>query len=177
MGRTRLALIILAGVLMAHDALAGCQFPNCHSDGAVLLPGSLNLALPFKAGEKVRVLSGYGPDAGSSLHCRAKDATCANDYYALDLVLDGQPNFGKGRPVLAVAAGKVIAAGWGSDGWVNYGRRVYVRHTPGEGHEYVSMYAHLDSISVAVGAKVEQGAELGTLGQSCGGASSDRSRA
>ncbi len=137
----------------------------------MVLPGGLQIGLPFDAGESVRVHAGYGPDAGSSLHCRAQDSQCANDWYALDLTLDGWPDSGKGRPVLAIAAGTVLAAGWGSEGWSNYGRRVYLRHEMG-GHHYTSMYAHLDSILVSEGDSVDAGAVLGTLGQSCQGADS-----
>ncbi|MBK8264679.1 MAG: peptidoglycan DD-metalloendopeptidase family protein [Nannocystis sp.] len=150
-----------------------CQYANCQSDGAVQKPGAFAFSLPFKAGEKVRVLSGYGPNAGSSLHCRASDSQCANDWHALDLVLPDHPNFGKGQPVLAAAAGTVLDAGWGTSGWAAYGQRVYIQHDyNGDGHKYISMYAHLDSVSVSKGQKIAKGQALGTLGQSCNQAQS-----
>lgn len=164
---------VLALVAAAPRAAEACQYANCQSEGAVQKPGGFALSLPFKAGEKVQVLSGYGPNAGSSLHCRASDSQCANDWHALDLVLPDHANFGKGQPVVAVASGTVLDAGWGTSGWAAYGQRVYIAHDyNGDGHKYVSMYAHLDSVSVAKGQKVAKGQALGTLGQSCNQAQS-----
>lgn len=156
----------LLAVTLAPRPADACQYPNCHSDGAVPKPAGLDLSLPFQQGENVKILSGYGPNAGSSLHCRAQDGQCANDYYALDLILPDHPNSGKGQPVLAAAAGTVIAAGWGTSGWASYGQRVYLQHDV-DGHKYVTMYAHLDSVAVAKGQKLAKGELLGTLGQSC----------
>ena len=116
---------------------AACEYDDCHSDGAVSLPGELELHLPFEEGERVQVLSGYGPSAGSSLHCRARDSPCANDCYALDLVLPDHSNSGKGEPVVAVADGTVIDADWGSSGWANYGQRVSLEHEPGDARDVV----------------------------------------
>lgn len=154
--------------LAAPRSAGACQYPDCHSNGAVAKPVDFEISLPFQAGENVKILSGYGPDAGSSLHCRAQDGQCANDYYALDLVLPDHPNLGKGQPVLAAASGTVIAAGWGTSGWAAYGQRVYIQHDyKADGHKYVTMYAHLDSVSVQTGQKIAKGAQIGTLGQSC----------
>lgn len=165
------AALATCTLVFAAEAHAQCQYAACQSDGAVNLPGGWDISLPFEDGERVRVLSGYGPTGGSSLHCRAQDSSCANDWYALDLVLPDHPSSGKGRPVLAIADGEVISADWGSAGWANYGRRVYLRHTVG-GESYTSMYAHLDSLSVQNGQQVQKGEQLGTLGQSCQGADS-----
>lgn len=155
-------------VLAAPRPAAACQYPDCHSNGAVAKPVDFEISLPFKAGEKVLILSGYGPDAGSTLHCRAQDGQCANDYYALDLALTDYPNNGKGQPVLAAASGTVLAAGWGTSGWAAYGQRVYIQHDyKADGHKYVTMYAHLDSVTVQAGQKIAKGAQIGTLGQSC----------
>lgn len=163
-----LALSVAAALLALPRPADACQYPDCHSDGAVAKPADFDLSLPFAAGETVKVLSGYGPNAGSSLHCRAQDGQCANDYYALDLVLPDYPNSGKGQPVLAAADGTVLAAGWGSSGWAAYGQRVYIQHDyAADGHTYVTMYAHLDSITVTKGQKIGKGEQLGTLGQSC----------
>jgi MYXO-CTERM domain-containing protein len=139
--------------------------------GAVPLPAGVTLRLPFAAGKAVRVSSGYGPAMGSSLHAGLAEASKANDHYALDLVYDGEPNNGKGLPILAALAGEVVRAGWATAGWANYGLRVIVRHDLGDGHVYHSIYCHLDSIDAAVteGAMVMQGQPLGTLGQSCQG--------
>ena len=166
-----LSLSFFIGLVAAPRPAEACQYDSCQSEGAVSKPAGLSLALPFEAGEKVQVLSGYGPNAGSSLHCRAQDSSCANDWHALDLVLPDRPNWGKGQPVLAATSGTVVAAGWGTSGWAAYGRRVYVEHTY-DGHSYTTMYAHLDSVSVSAGQKVSQGDLLGTLGQSCNEAES-----
>ncbi len=168
----RLLVFLVSGLLLllgTHSARA-CQYATCQSAGAVSLPSGADLSLPFKAGEHVYVLSGYGPTGGSSLHCRASDSSCANDWYALDLNLPDYPNHGKGQPVLAAADGTVLAAGWGSAGWANYGQRVYIHHDFGDGHVYTTMYAHLDTITVKAGDTVKKGDKIGTLGQSCQGA-------
>jgi hypothetical protein len=73
-------------LLLSPPQAFACEYDDCHSDGAVSLPGSLTIHLPFETGERVQILAGYGPNAGSSLHCRSQDAQCANDYYALDLI-------------------------------------------------------------------------------------------
>ncbi len=169
--RALVSACVLLVVGSARDATA-CQYDECHSDGAVQKPDGFDLSLPFETGEAVLITAGYGPSAGSSLHCRAQDSQCANDYYALDLTLKNHGNHGKGQPVLAIAAGTVIDAAWGSSGWANYGRRVYIRHDFDDGHTYTSMYAHLDSMAVSTGEHVAQGDLIGTLGQSCQGASS-----
>lgn len=165
-------VVVVLLTAFAFDAAAQCQ-PTCTSDGAVQKPGGWDISLPFEEGEAVRVLSGYGPTMGSSLHCRSTDPSCANDWHALDLILPDHPNSGKGQPVLAIADGEVLDADWGSAGWANYGRRVYLRHDDvGDGHTYVSMYAHLDSMTVSTGDTVQKGDPIGTLGQSCQGADS-----
>ncbi|MCS6900089.1 MAG: hypothetical protein RMJ98_10735 [Myxococcales bacterium] len=53
---------------------------------AVALPPGVSLLLPFQKDMKVKVLSGYGPTAGSSLYQDTNLSSKANDY-ALDLVL------------------------------------------------------------------------------------------
>ncbi len=168
--RRLLTILICIASFFVGRAAAACQYASCQSDGAVQLPSGADLSLPFKEGENVKILSGYGPTGGSSLHCRASDSQCANDWYALDLNLPDYPNSGKGQPVLAAAAGTVIDAAWGSQGWANYGQRVYIEHDFGDGHKYVTMYAHLDTMVVTKGQKVAKGDKIGTLGQSCQGA-------
>lgn len=138
--------------------------------GAVAFPSNVQLHLPFPAGAAVRLLSGYSPSGGSSLHADTNACCKANDYYALDLVYENEPNSGKGKPILAPLDGKVIRAGWATAGWANYGQRIILQHDLGDGHIYHSLYAHLDSIDVAEGGTVKQGQPIGTLGQSCQGA-------
>lgn len=136
--------------------------------GAVVSP--VPVPAPFPAGSLIRVLSGYGPTAGSSLHADT-DACCkANDYYALDLVYDDQPNSGLGLPIVAPFAGEVVRAGWATEGWANYGQRVILRHDLGDGHIYHTLYAHMNAIDVVEGGMVAAGQVLGELGQSCQGA-------
>ena len=155
-------------LLVAKTAFA-CEYDACQSEGAVSAPSGWALSLPFEAGESVYVHSGYGPDAGSSLHCRAQDSSCTNDWYALDLNLPGHSDSGRGRPVLAAAPGTVVAAGWATEGWANYGQRVYIQHDPGDGHQYLTMYAHLESVAVSAGDSVGTAEAIGTLGRSCNG--------
>ena len=139
--------------------------------GAVAYPTTgPKLYLPFPAGTKVKLLSGYSPSGGSSLHADTNAAGKANDYYALDLVIEGQPNCGKGLPVVAPIGGKVVKAGWATSGWANYGQRVILEHDLGDGHKYHSLYAHLDTVTVTEGSTVNTGQKLGTLGGSCQGA-------
>ncbi len=164
------ATIVLFALAVAAAPASACTYDYCHSTGAVTLPGGFDIRLPFHNGETVQLLSGYGPSAGSSLHCRAQDSVCANDYYALDFVLPNHADYGRGQPVLAIAAGTVWDAGWGSEGWTNYGQRVYILHDyTADGHQYASMYAHLESISVSDGQHVSQGQQIGELGRSCDG--------
>ena len=139
--------------------------------GAVAYPASgPKLLAPVAAGYKMRVSSGYSPTGGSSLHADTNNCCKANDYYALDIVYDGQTNGGKGLPIVAPIPGKVIRAGWATSGWANYGLRVILEHDLGDGHVYHSLYAHLDTVTVTEGATVTAGQKLGTLGQSCMGA-------
>ncbi len=162
-------LLVLSVVLfLARDALA--LTPPL--PGAVAFPAGAVLKLPFPAGTKVLVLSGYGPSMGSSLHADTNAPAKANDHYALDLQYDEAPNGGKGLPLVAALPGKVVKAGWATEGWANYGLRVILQHDLGDGHVYHSLYAHMNAIdaAVTVGATVGQGQVLGELGQSCQGA-------
>jgi septal ring factor EnvC (AmiA/AmiB activator) len=63
-----------------------------------------------------------------------------------------------GSPVRAVAAGRVVHAGW----FKGYGNLVIVDH--GEG--YHTLVAHLATMQTAMGEEVEAGTELGTVGDS-----------
>jgi hypothetical protein len=63
-----------------------------------------------------------------------------------------------GSPVVAAAAGVVTRAdATGSSG---YGHHVVVDHQNGES----TVYAHLDAVLVAVGQRIDQGVQLGTVG-------------
>jgi murein DD-endopeptidase MepM/ murein hydrolase activator NlpD len=69
-----------------------------------------------------------------------------------------------GTPVVAVAAGVVVSAGWNDGG---YGNLVEIQHFGGS----VTLYAHNQRVLVDKGEQVEQGqqiAELGSTGRSTG---------
>lgn len=74
--------------------------------------------------------------------------------------VDWNRNPDLGAPVVAAAAGTVTTAYATSKG--GYGRWVVIDHGNGES----SLYAHLASVVVAVGQRVDQGAMIGTLGDS-----------
>jgi murein DD-endopeptidase MepM/ murein hydrolase activator NlpD len=61
-----------------------------------------------------------------------------------------------GTAVHAVAAGRVVTAGWGG----SYGYQVVIRHADGR----YSQYAHLSQISVKVGQQVGEGRRIGRSG-------------
>lgn len=63
---------------------------------------------------------------------------------------------GAGTPVAAVGAGTIVFAGW----LKGYGNLVIIDH----GNNYHSLYAHLASMAVEVGNEVEEGEDLGTVG-------------
>ncbi|MEU5432595.1 peptidoglycan DD-metalloendopeptidase family protein [Streptomyces sp. NPDC020719] len=61
-----------------------------------------------------------------------------------------------GTPVHAVAAGKVVEAGWGG----SYGYQVVIRHTDGR----YSQYAHLSAVNVRAGQQINTGQRIGRSG-------------
>jgi murein DD-endopeptidase MepM/ murein hydrolase activator NlpD len=63
-----------------------------------------------------------------------------------------------GSPVVAVANGVVVSAGWNGDA----GRMVHLRHASG----YETFYMHLSSIAVRTGQRVGQGDLIGRVGTS-----------
>ena len=63
-----------------------------------------------------------------------------------------------GSPVVAVANGAVVSAGWNGDA----GRMVHLRHAGG----YETYYMHLSSIAVRAGQRVSQGDLIGKVGTS-----------
>ena len=75
--------------------------------------------------------------------------------------------------VRAIAEGKVVYVSRAA-GLSNYGRYVVVEHRWG-GCPYYSLYAHLNTIAVEVGATVRQGDQLGVMGHT--GEGLDRERA
>lgn len=69
-------------------------------------------------------------------------------------------------PILAVAAGEVVAAGSGSG---ETGKYVLLKHTFPGGLILLSRYIHLNAVNVATGQKVRQGAVIGYAGNSGAG--------
>jgi murein DD-endopeptidase MepM/ murein hydrolase activator NlpD len=61
-----------------------------------------------------------------------------------------------GAPVIAVAGGIVLSAGWSGGS----GRMVHLRH----GNGFESQYLHLSSLAVRIGMRVEQGQIIGRVG-------------
>lgn len=81
----------------------------------------------------------------------------------------------RGEPldlVRAIAAGVVVHANL-APGHSNYGKYVVVEHRWG-GCSYYSLYGHLSSITVQVGQRVQQRAELGVMGHTGEGLSQAR---
>ena len=74
-----------------------------------------------------------------------------------------------GDPVFAVAAGRVMVAEDFGGGWGNVVRVAHrVREPDGREHVVESLYAHLDTIDVNVGATLARGTQLGTIGTAGG---------
>lgn len=76
-------------------------------------------------------------------------------------------------PIFAAADGTVVYANERAS-TSNYGKYVVIEHVI-EGSRYYSLYAHLGSISTAVGARVKQGEKIGVMGYT--GVGLDRERA
>ncbi|MEW5992418.1 MAG: M23 family metallopeptidase, partial [Chloroflexota bacterium] len=74
-------------------------------------------------------------------------------HYGLDIAAD------YGSTVRAAAAGRVIFAGWKSNGG---GYQVWISHGSG----LYTTYNHMSSVSVASGASVAEGQRVGRIGQS-----------
>ncbi len=62
-----------------------------------------------------------------------------------------------GGQILAADAGEVVVAGWANTG---YGNHIIIDHKNG----YHSLYAHLSTVGVAVGTRVNRGTVIGQMG-------------
>jgi murein DD-endopeptidase MepM/ murein hydrolase activator NlpD len=63
---------------------------------------------------------------------------------------------GAGEPVLASRSGRVMSVGWER----GYGKQATIEHPDG----YRTRYAHMRSVNVELGQRVEQGAQIGKVG-------------
>ena len=86
-----------------------------------------------------------------------------NDHLGNDWNGNGGGDSDLGDPVYAVADGVVIDANDHGEGWGNVVRVVH----PCAG-ELESLYAHLDTMNVAVGTLVSRGDRIGTIGNARG---------
>lgn len=109
-----------------------------------------NLKLPFPAGESWTLTRGYNTVTHKYY------GPWADDRYALDFVENGCLSWGK--PILAAADGVIEIKSLTNTG--GYGINLFINH----GNGYKSRYAHLDSILVEDGAHVQQGDEIGLIG-------------
>lgn len=80
----------------------------------------------------------------------------------------GGGNTDLGDPVFAVADGKVKFAGDHGGGWGNVVRILHNAGTESQPQFVESLYAHLDTMIVQVGAMVHRGQQIGTIGDAHG---------
>jgi murein DD-endopeptidase MepM/ murein hydrolase activator NlpD len=90
-----------------------------------------------------------------------------NDHLGNDWNGNGGGDSDLGDPVHAIADGVISVASDHAGGWGNV---VRVVHACGEvpGQEVESLYAHLDTIEVHAGQRVDRGQRLGTIGTAGG---------
>lgn len=116
-----------------------------------------NAGRTVMAGKTPRI----SPDAGSATFIWPVKGDVVSGY---GVTPDGLRNDGiniaarEGRPVFASAGGEVIYAG---DRLRAFGNLILVRHSSG----MVSTYAHLGSLMVQEGDRVQQGEQIATVGQ------------
>lgn len=122
----------------------------------ILVFAIINFKLPFENGVRMALTRGY-----------AGFTHVGKDKFAIDFASGGCASWDK--PILAVASGVIIKSDTGHvNGEKNsYGNQVMIEHD----NELITRYAHLNQVLVSVGDFVEQGQQIGTLGNtgSCEG--------
>lgn len=117
------------------------NFDKNNLDIPMQIAQEINFAWPLEF-KSFWISSYFGP--------RKKANGSPGFHYGLDLAAV------RGTIVRAAASGKVIEAGYAT----GYGNTIVIEHTP----KYKTRYAHLHSIKVKLGAIVEQGQRIGTVG-------------
>jgi murein DD-endopeptidase MepM/ murein hydrolase activator NlpD len=123
--------------------VSGCVPPARHTRIAIATKITVVPESPFQMPLKgpVRLLSGFGRRG-------------ARPHTGVDL-RSGKGK-GRGEPVLAARAGRVMSVGWVR----GYGKQATIEHADG----YRTRYAHMESVSVNLGERVEQGRQIGRVG-------------
>jgi hypothetical protein len=176
--RLRLVLVAIA-VILALVAL-GALFWRAESRGAagrtaVNYIASLDLMraadmarLPLAVRFDCPIGSEHGALTYNAQHFGEWNEDFGACHLGDDLNGIGGYNTDLGDPAFCVAEGRVLFAGNGGPGW---GNLVIVAHAvdeAGRRNSVQSLYAHLDSISVAVGQNVGRGDKIGGIGTAGG---------
>jgi len=125
----------------------------------LMVPGGVPPRAPAQPARQARVVA-ITPDAGtvtatgSFVWPAAGRITQGYFFYhkAIDIANRG------GGPILAADSGVVTVAGWVDNG--GYGNRVQIDH----GNGFVTLYAHLSSVQVRPGQRVNRGDVIGQMG-------------
>lgn len=148
--RALFAFILLAAFLvilpmhLKTEAVVPASSVNTVNSREQTDPGNITLCSPLPSS---KVVSRYGP----AMHPIKK-----REYQHQGVDLSGK----RGTPVLAAAEGQVILVN-DSDLLKNgYGYHVVIQHTD----NLKTLYAHMDTVFVESGQKVEQGIRIGTVG-------------
>lgn len=130
-------------VLIALTGFVGCVPPRSSSHVVMTTRITTKPSDPFQMplSGNVRLLSAFG-ERGRRPHT------------GVDL-RSGSGN-GAGQPVLAARAGRVMSVGWIR----GYGQQVTIEHADG----YKTRYAHMKSVNVDLGQRVELGHSIGRVG-------------
>lgn len=114
-----------------------------------------NLRFPL-ANYAYYVTQGYGQGD----HVQTYSGVTLNDQYALDFSRAGDTDCG--LPVVAATDGRVTTS---QDGTTGYGNRIWITHdVTGANLNAKTLYAHLQSRAVQVGATVTRGQTIGYVG-------------